>query len=54
MMNQASFRRWLVLGASTMAIGAMASPALAADAADTAGAAAQDQGNTIDTLVRIA
>jgi len=51
MTNQASLRRWLVLGASSVALGAMASPALAADAAAAAGASAQDQSTTIDTLV---
>ncbi|MGA0600086.1 TonB-dependent receptor [Caulobacter sp. KR2-114] len=45
-------RRWLALGASAMALGAIAAPAMAADAGAAAGAetAAPDQ-NTIDTLV---
>ena len=48
MTNNPSLRRWLVLGASAMAFGAMAAPAVAADA--QAGAAAQEA-TTIDTLV---
>lgn len=46
-----SLKRWLVLGASAMAIGAMAAPAMAADAQAGAAAATQDDTATIDTLV---
>ncbi len=51
MTNYPSLRRWLVLGASAMAIGAMAAPAMAAEAAAGADTTAQDNSTTIDTLV---
>ena len=51
MTNNPSLRRWLVLGASAMAFGAMSAPAFAAEATAGADTAAQDNSTTIDTLV---